>query len=46
MFENFDDEMDSKQKIEEGINLFDYVYQSCGPNAHQNFSKQVDLKSI
>lgn len=31
-------------EIEEGINLFDYVAQTCGPNAHENFSKQVNLR--
>ena len=45
---NFNDflERDMQSEIEEGINLFDYVAQTCGPKAHENFSKQVDLRSI
>ena len=46
---NFDEFINNEMQQEvdpEGINLFDYVSQTCGPDAHLNFSKQVDLRSI
>ena len=36
----FEDEM------EEGITFFDYVIETCGPEAPANFSEHIDLKSI
>ena len=34
------------QMAEEGISFYDYVVQTCGPDAPQNFSDKVNLHSI
>lgn len=31
---------------EEGVSFYDYVVKTCGPNAVNNFSNNVDLESI
>ena len=35
-----------EEELEEGVSLFDYVVQTCGPDAIKNFSSNVNLRAI